>query len=116
MATASDNVMDKNDATVNWRIEAIIKIQNESKKKNWCEAEKLYDDYKDYCKPYWQRYDTLFNGKFNKCGFCMKMKRALVRSKWSCSENYPLYRQLVCVNENCEFFFIINSDIDNSEL
>ena len=110
MASASD--VDFRD----YRIESIVKIQNESKKKNWCEAQKLYDDYRDYCKPHWKNYDTHFNGKFNKCGFCMRMKRALVRSKWSCAEDYPLYKHLVCVNENCEFFFIINSDIDNSEL
>ena len=40
------------------------------------------------------------------------MKRALVKSKWSCAENYPLYKQLVCVNNQCEFYLIINSDID----
>ena len=101
---------------VQFRIDAIVKIQNESKKKNWCEAEKLYDNYRAYCRKDWERYDTLFNGKFNKCGFCMRMKRALVKSKWSCAEDYPLHKHLVCVNENCEFFFIINSDIDNSEL
>ena len=99
-----------------WREKAIIQIQNESIQKNWCEAEKLYDNYRDYCKEHWYRYDTLFNYKFNKCGFCTRMKRALVKSKWSCSENYPLKKQLVCVNNNCEFYLIINSDIDNSEL
>ena len=95
-----------------WREKAIIQIQNESIKKNWCEAEKLHDDYKDYCKEHWSRYDTLFNYKFNKCGFCTRMKKALVRSKWSCAENYPLYKQLACVNNQCEFYLIINSDID----
>ena len=95
-----------------FRKQAIINILNESKKKNWCEAEKLYDDYKEYCEPHWKNYDTHFNGKFNKCGFCMRMKRALVKSKWSGAEDYPLYRHLVCVNENCEFYLIINSDID----
>ena len=96
-----------------FRINSIVKILNESKKKNWCEAEKLYDDYKDYCQVHWEKYDTLFNYKFNKCGFCLKMKRALVKSKWSGAENYPLYRHLVCVNENCEYYLIINTDIDS---
>ena len=99
-------------STMEWRHNAIIKILNESKKKNWCEAEKLYDDYKDYCKEHWYRYDTLFNYKFNKCGFCTRMKRALVKSKWSGAEDYPLYQHLVCVNKNCEFYLIINTDID----
>ena len=36
-----------------WRESAVTNILNECYKKNWCEAEKLTDDYKDYCKPYW---------------------------------------------------------------
>ena len=93
-----------------WREECIVKILNESFKKNFSVANDLFDEYQKYCKPYWEKYDTLFNYKFNKCGFCTKMKRALVRSKWSCAEDYPLHGQLVCVNENCEFFLIVNSD------
>ena len=95
-----------------WREQNIIKILNESKRKNFSEAENCFDDYQKYCKPYWEKYDTLFNYKFNKCGFCTRMKRALVKSKWSCAEDYPLYKHLVCVNENCEFYLIINSDIE----
>ena len=45
----------------------------------------------------------------------MKMKRALVKSIWSCAEEYPLRKHLVCFNENCEFYLIINSDIDDIE-
>ena len=95
-----------------WCESAVLKIMNESFKMNWCEAEKLTDDYKDYCKPYWEEYDTHLNNQFNKCGFCLKMKRALVRSKWSCAEDYPLYKQLTCVNNKCKFYLIINSDIN----
>ena len=95
-----------------FREQFIIKINNESIKHNWCVAEKFCDDYKDYCKPYWEKYETLFNYKFNKCGFCTRMKRGLVKNKWSCSENYPLKGQLVCVNKNCEYYLIINTDLD----
>ena len=82
------------------------------KKKNFSEAEHCFDEYRNYCRPYWEKYDMLFNYKFNKCGFCNRMKRALVKSKWSHAEDYPLYRQLVCVNKNCEFYLIINSYIE----
>ena len=113
MAVAASSVPEnKFYAIQEWRENAIIKILNESKKKNWCEAEKLYDDYKEYCEEPWYCYDTLFNYKFNKCGFCTRMKRVLVKSKWSCAEDYPLYKHLVCVNRECEFFLIINSDKD----
>ena len=95
-----------------WLESAVIKILNECYKKNWCEAEKLTDDYKDYCKPYWQEYDTHLNMQFNKCGLCLKMKRALVKSKWSCAEDYPLYKQLTCMNFSCKFYLIINTDLD----
>ena len=44
----------------------------------------------------------------------MRMKRSLVKSKWSCSENYPMRGQLVCANENCKFFLIINCDIEDN--
>ena len=110
MATTVDSAF--NASVLEWREKAILLIMNKSFKMDWCEAEKLTDDYKEYCKPYWKDYDTHFNGKFNKCGFCMKMKRALVRSKWSCSENYPLRGQLTCVNTNCKFYLIINSDLE----
>ena len=96
-----------------WREKAILKIVNCCIKREWVEAESLNEKYKEYCKPYWKEYDTHFNGKFNKCGFCMRMKRSLVRSKWSCSEQYPIKGQLVCVNEHCKFFLIINSDFEN---
>ena len=96
-----------------WRETAIIKILNESFKKNWCEAEKLTDDYKEYCKPHWQEYDTHLNGQFNKCGFCLRMKRSLVKPKWSDAEEYPLYKQLACMNFSCKFYLIINSDLED---
>ena len=111
MATA----IEFNSASINeWRDKAILLIVNKCIKREWCEAHKLTDDYREYCKPYWKDYDTHFNGKFNKCGFCMKMKRSLVRSKWSHSEYYPIKGQLVCVNNNCKFYLIINSDMDDN--
>ena len=42
--------------------------------KKWSMAQDLADDYLDYCKPYWQEYDTHLNFKFNKCGNCLKQK------------------------------------------
>ena len=109
MASWNGSLIDNN---MEWREKAIVKIINCCIRKRWCEAESLTDNYKDYCRPYWKEYDTHFNGKFNKCGFCMKMKRALVKSKWSCSEQYPIKGQIVCVNENCKFFLIINCDFE----
>ena len=96
----------------NWRERAVINILNNCIRKNWVEAEKLCDDYKDYCKPYWKDYDTHLNNTFNKCGFCLKMKQALVKSKWSDAEEYPLYKQLACMNFSCKFYLIINTDLD----
>ena len=56
------------------------------------------------------QYDTLFNYQINKCGFCRKMKQAIVKQKWSESEQYPLINKLTCVNENCIFYLIFYSD------
>ena len=97
-----------------WRERATINILNKCIKKDWREAESLTDDYREYCKPYWKEYDTHLNGQFNKCGHCLKMKRSLVKNKWSQAEEYPLYRQLVCMNFSCKFYLIINTDLDTS--
>ena len=66
-----------------------------SRKKQWCEAD----------------YDTVFNYRFNKCGFCLKMKQAIVKQQWSDSELYPLINRLACVNKECLFYLIFNTDV-----
>ena len=45
----------------------------------------------------WKQYDTLFNYQINKCGFCRKMKQALVKQRWSEAEQYPLINKLKIV-------------------
>ena len=79
-------------------------------KKQWWEAEELFDKYLKQCYEFWKQYDTLFNYQINKCGFCRKMKQAIVKQRWSESEQYPLINKLTCVNENCIFYLIFYSD------
>ena len=79
-------------------------------KKQWCEANKLYQKYLNYYHHLWEKYDTLFNYQKNKCGFCRKMKRAIVKQRWSEAELYPLFNKLTCVNEDCNFYLIFCSD------
>ena len=75
-------------------------------KKQWCEAEALFDKYLSLTYDLWKQYDTLFNYQINKCGFCRKMKRAIVKQKWSEAEQYPLINRLTCVNDECQFYLI----------
>ena len=63
----------------------------------------------------WKQYDTLFNYQFNKCGFCRRMKVAIVKQKWSEAEFYPLINRLTCVNKNCSFYLVFNSDISTND-
>ena len=56
-------------------------------KKQWWEADELFEKYLKNCYELWKQYDTLFNYQFNKCGFCRKMKRAIVKQKWSEADN-----------------------------
>ena len=79
-------------------------------KKQWWEAEELFDKYLKQCYEFWKQYDTLFNYQINKCGFCRKMKQAIVKQRWSESEQYPLINKLTCLNENCIFYLIFYSD------
>ena len=80
-------------------------------KKQWWEAEELFDKYlKNNCYELWKQYDTLFNFQFNKCGFCRKMKQAIVRQRWSEAERYPMINQLTCVNNDCQFYLVFNCD------
>ena len=80
-------------------------------KKQWCNAEELCKKYLDECRDLWKQYDTIFNYKFNRCGFCRNMKQAIVKPKWSEAEQYPLYSRLTCVNQQCTFYLVFNSDI-----
>ena len=84
-------------------------------KKQWCNANDLFDKYLQNCRQWWKQYDTLFNYQFNKCGFCRKMKRAIVKQKWSESEQYPLINRLTCVNKDCDFYLIFNCDKCDNE-
>ena len=79
-------------------------------KKQWANAEELFHKYLDQTKDLWNTYDTVFNYRFNKCGFCLKMKQAIVKQKWSDSELYPLINRLACVNKDCCFYLIFNTD------
>ena len=80
-------------------------------KKQWCEAEELFKKYLNQTNSEWTTYDTVFNYRFNKCGFCLKMKQAIVKQKWSDSELYPLINRLACVNKECLFYLIFNTDV-----
>ena len=79
-------------------------------KKQWCEAESLFEKYLMETYKLWEQYDTLFNYQINKCGFCRKMKRAIVKQKWSEAERYSLINRLTCVNDECQFYLIFYSD------
>ena len=79
-------------------------------KKQWCDANELFEKYTNQCYNLWKQYDTLFNYQINKCGFCRKMKQALVKQKWSDADQYPLINKLTCVNEDCIFYLIFYSD------
>ena len=80
-------------------------------KKQWCQADELFLKYLNNNFELWKQYDTLFSYKFNKCGFCRKMKQAIVKQNWSEAELYPLINRLTCVNKNCSFYLVFNSDI-----
>ena len=75
-------------------------------KKQWWEAEELFDKYLKESYELWRQYDTLFNYQRNKCGYCRKMKRALVKQKWSEAERYPMIDKLTCVNDECVFYLV----------
>ena len=79
-------------------------------KKQWCEAVELYNKYLKICYELWKQYDTLFNYKINKCGFCRKMKQAIVKQRWSEAEHYPMINRLTCVNKDCKFYLIFYCD------
>ena len=80
-------------------------------KKQWQQANELFDKYLKDCHGLWEQYDTLYNYQINKCGYCRKMKRAIVKQKWSESEQYPLINRLTCVNYECVFYLVFYSDI-----
>ena len=58
---------------------AMKKILKASSEKKWSLAENLTVDYLDYCRPYWEKYDTHLNFKSNKCGMCLKQKQSIVK-------------------------------------
>ena len=80
-------------------------------KKQWCESNELYQKYKEHCVELWKEYDTHCNYRFNICGSCRKMKRTIVKPKWSEAERYPMGQQLVCFNNNCKFYLVVNTDL-----
>ena len=65
----------------NQRKQLIDDVIDLSIKKQWCNAHELYEKYLKNCYELWKQYDTLFNFQFNRCGFCRKMKQALVKQK-----------------------------------
>ena len=79
-------------------------------KKQWCDADERFDKYLKNCYNEWKQYDTLFNYQYNKCGFCRKMKQALVKQKWSEAERYPMINRLTCVNKDCNFYLVFYCD------
>ena len=83
-------------------------------KKQWWEADELFEKYLKNCYELWKQYDTLFNYQINKCGFCRKMKQAIVKQNWSEAERYPLINRLTCVNKDCLFYLVFNSDISTN--
>ena len=80
-------------------------------KKQWCQSNELYQKYRKDCEKLWKEYDTHFNYRFNICGSCRKMKRAVVKPKWSDAELYPMQQQLVCFNADCKFYLVVNTDL-----
>ena len=88
-------------------IDSVIQL---SIKKQWCEAHVLFDKYLTQCYELWKQYDSLFNYQINKCGFCRKMKQAIVKQKWSEAEHYPMVNRLTCVNKDCTFYLIFYCD------
>ena len=90
---------------------AMKKILNACSEKKWSLAENLTADYLDYCRPYWQEYDTHLNFKSNKCGMCLKQKQSIVKPRWSEAEQYSFYGKLTCKNYTCKFYLIVNTDI-----
>ena len=95
----------------NQRKQLIDSAINLCVKKQWWEAEELFDKYlKNNCYELWKQYDTLFNFQFNKCGFCRKMKQAVVKQRWSEAERYPMINRLTCVNDDCNFYLVFNCD------
>ena len=82
----------------NQRKQIIDSVINLCVKKQWWEAKELFDKYLKESYELWKQYDTLFNYQHNKCGFCRKMKQAMVKQKWSEAERYPLIDKLTCVN------------------
>ena len=93
----------------------LTKIYSFCQLKNWCLADLAFEEYVNCCKDLWKEYDTHFNYRFNICGNCRQMKQSLVKSRWSDSELYPIYGQLVCKNELCKFYLVINTDVKREE-
>ena len=60
---------------------AMKNILKASSEKKWSIAENLTADYLDYCRPYWQEYDTYLNFKSSKCGMCLKQKQSIVNPR-----------------------------------
>ena len=94
----------------NKRKQMIDSVINLCIKKQWSEAENLFDKYLKNNYELWKQYDTLFNFKINRCGYCRKMKQALVKQRWSEAELYPMINKLTCVNDNCLFYLIFYCD------
>ena len=92
------------------RKRCLDKIHSFCQLKNWCLAELAYEEYVALCQNLWKKYDTHFNYGYNICGNCRQMKHAVVKNRWSDSELYPIYGQLVCINKLCEFQLVINTD------
>ena len=101
MAVASYNVFSP------YRDLCMKNIMQACTEKKWSTAEKLANDYADYCEKYLQE---ILAFEFNKCGSCLRKKKLLVNFEWSEAEKYPFYGQLSCMNYICEYYLIINAD------
>lgn len=75
--------------------------------KKWSIAEKLANEYTDYCDKYLQE---ILDFEFNKCGSCLRKKNLLVKLEWSEAEKYPFHGLLACRNYTCKYYLIINAD------
>lgn len=75
--------------------------------KKWSIAEKLANEYTDYCDKYLQE---ILDFEFNKCGSCLRKKNLLVKLEWPEAEKYPFHGLLACRNYTCKYYLIINAD------
>ena len=75
--------------------------------KTWPKADKLANDYIDYCEKYLPEIQDF---EFNKCGSCLRKKNLIVKLDWPEAERYPFYGLLTCMNYTCKYYLIINSD------